>query len=255
MVSAAFTAGKKAKAHRIVLYGPAGIGKTTLAAWLEAPAFLDCEKGTKYLDVNADSVGSWAELRGKLAWLFKNPPAGIKTLVIDTITAAEEFAKEHVIANRTTDKGKPVESIEGFGWGKGWKFIYEEFNGLLADIDRIVEAHGISVCLIAHEVTSPVPHPGGEDYLRWEPNLYGGDKKGNASTRNRLKGWADFVLFLGYDLDVQGGKASGAGTRTIYPFELPTHIAKTRVPCDIQTFDLSDPGRIWRELGIHTPTT
>lgn len=242
-----------AGADRSVIFGTGGIGKSTLAAFLPAPLFLDVEGSTKKLNVTFDKElrmePTWAMLRGKLAAIASSPPQGVKSIVIDTATTAEELAKEHVIATRTTDKGKRVDSIEGFGWGKGWQFCYDEFNGLLADLDRIV-AQGIHVCLIAHEVASPVPNPAGEDFIRWEPHLYSGDKKGRGSVRERVKNWAEHVIFVGYDVFVEEGKGQGSGTRTIYTQELPTHIAKSRTKQISLSFTLEDPGAIWRELGI-----
>ena len=243
-------------AESIVIYGPGGIGKSTLAAWLPAPLFLDVERGTVKLDVDRDSsLVDWLGLRGRLASINASPPPGIQTIVLDTATVAEELAKEHVIATRraggTKGEGasRVVNSIEDFGFGKGWQYVAEEFNGLLADMDRLLRK-GLNVCLIAHEVASPVPNPGGEDFIRWEPHLYTGDKNKRGSVRDRVKQWANHVLFVGYDIHVESGKGRGSGTRTIYTVELPTHIAKSRTAQVAQPFEISDPGAIWRTLGI-----
>lgn len=243
------TSGVVKGAERIVVYGTAFGGKSTLCAFLPAPLFLDIEDGTQKLNVARDSASSWLELRGKVAAIAAKPPAGVRSVVIDTATVAEEFAKEHVIQTRTTEKDKAVESIEGFGWGKGWQFVYEEFCAFLGDLERIV-AQGLNVCLIAHDVSSPAPNPEGEEYIRWEPHLYAGDKKGRGSIRERVKQWADHVLFVRYDIAVDGGKAKGGGTRTIYTQEMPTHIAGSRTKQFSIAFDLTDPGAVWRELGI-----
>jgi hypothetical protein len=236
---------------RIVIYGTGGIGKSTLAAWLPAPIFLDTEKSTKKLPVAREYVGSWPELRGKIAAIEASPPQGARSVVIDTVSVAEELAREYVIETRRTEKGNAVDSIEGFGWGKGWKFVYEEFNALLADLDRL-NAKGLVVCLTAHVVAAVVPNPAGDDWLQWQPFLYPGDKKGDANIRNRVKNWAEQVLFIGYDTFVPDGtgKAQGSGTRTIYTGELPTHIAKSRSKALTISYDLQDPSAVWRELGI-----
>lgn len=248
-IALSFSSGVVTGSDRIVIYGTGGIGKSTLASFLPAPAFFDVEGGTRRLSVTRDRATTWPELRGKLAAIERQPPEGLRSIVIDTATVAEELAKEYVIAERVTEKGKRVESIEGFGWGKGWQFVFDEFNGLLADLDRIA-ALGLNVCLIAHDVASPVPNPAGEDFIRWEPHLYSGDKKGRGSIRERVKEWADHVLFIGYDVFVEEGKGQGSGTRTIYTQELPTHIAKSRAVQLSRSFDLQDPGAVWRELGI-----
>lgn len=235
---------------RIVIYGTGGIGKSTLAAWLPAPLFLDTERGTKKLNVTREYVGEWPTLRGKLAAIEAAPPQGVRSVVIDTVSIAEELAREFVIETRRTEKGNMVDSIEGFGWGKGWKFVYEEFNALLADLDRL-NAKGMIVCLIAHVVAAVAPHPEGMDFLRWEPALYPGDKKGDANIRNRVKNWAEQVVYIGYDVFADAtGKAQGSGTRTIYTGELPTHIAKSRNRTLTLSFNIEDPGALWRELGI-----
>ena len=244
-----FSSGVVTGADRIIVYGAGGIGKSTLCAHLPAPGFLDAERGTRKLNVARDNVNSWIDLRGKVNGIAAAPPSWMRSLVVDTATAAEEFAKEYVVATRKTEKGKAVDSIEGFGWGKGWQFVCDEVNGLLSDLER-VQDQGINVCLIAHEIASPVPNPGGEDYIRWEPHLYSGDKKGRGSIRDRVKQWADHVLFVGYDVHVEDGKGQGSGTRTIYTKELPTHIAKARGPQTSFAFTESDPGAVWRALEI-----
>jgi hypothetical protein len=244
----------KPLAHRVFLYGTTGIGKTTLAANLPAPYFLDVEESTRFLegtvyDKELRAAPTWELLRGKLAAIANDPPQGVRSVVIDSATVAQELAKEHVIANRKTDKGHTVDSIEGFGWGKGWQFVSDEYNGLLADLDRVI-AKEINVCLVAHEVDTPVPNPAGEDWIRWEPDLFAGDKKGRGSIRGRLKGWSDHLLFVGYDVRVDEGKGLGSGTRTIFTMELPTHVAKSRALQGSFDFRMEDPGAVWRELGI-----
>lgn len=238
---------------RTLVYGTGGIGKSTLCAFLPAPVFLDVERSTHRLNVARDTADDWPTLRGKLATIAATPPEGVRSVVVDTATVAEEFAKEYVILTRKARRtGMPdvtVDSIEGYGWGTGWQFVYDEFCGMLADLDRIA-AKGLHVCLIAHEVASPVPNPAGEDFIRWEPHLYSGDKKGRGSVRQLVKNWADHVIFIAYDVDVREGKGRGVGTRTIYTQELPTHIAKSRAKQLTMSFDLQHPDAIWRELGI-----
>lgn len=236
-------------ADRIVIYGTGGIGKSTLASYLPGPLFLDLDDGTRKMDVVRDRVSDWRALRGKLAAIIAAPPTGVRTVVLDSITKAEERAAEYVVETRRTEKGDLVDSVDSFGWGRGWTFVYDEFCALIADLDR-VNAKGIAVCLIAHVVSTPVPNPTGEDFLRWEPMLYPGDKRGKGSVRELVKNWADHMLFLGYDVFVRDNRGLGSGSRTTYTGEMPTHLAKSRTKAVAMPFDISDPGAVWRELGI-----
>jgi len=234
---------------RIGIYGPSGVGKSTAAAWLPAPVFLDLERSTKKIAATRDLVHEWSELRGKVRTFSEAPPDGARSLVIDTATVAEELAKEHVIEWRLTEKGKRVDSIEGFGYNKGWQFVYDEFVALLADLDRVAD-QGFNVALIMHDIASEVPNPDGEDFLAWRPLLYAGDKRGKANIAKLVTNWLEHLVFIGYDIAVTEGKASGAGTRTAYTQQLPTHIAKSRTKQLIQPFTLEAPGSLWTELSI-----
>src|SRR6185436_2846946 len=148
------------------------------------------------------------------------------SIVLDSGTKAEELAIAHTLATVPHEKGGRVNSIEGYGFGKGYQHVYETFMLLLADLDRLIEK-GKNVGMICHECISDVPNPAGEDFLRYEPHLQC-PKSGKASIRNRVVQWADHVLFLGYDVFAEDGKGKGSGTRTIWPQERPDHVAKSR---------------------------
>src|SRR6185436_20399049 len=91
------------------------------------------------------------------------------SIVLDG-TKAEEYAIAHTLANVPHEKGGRVSSIEGYGFGKGYQYVYDTFLLLLADLDRLVE-RGKNAVLICHECVSDVPNPAGEDFLRFEPHL------------------------------------------------------------------------------------
>lgn len=228
------TSGIQSKYQRIVVYGPGGVGKSELCANLNQvgvkPLFLDIGNGTSFLNVDRVSdITTWADLRAVLH--EPNIWKGYGAVIIDDLTKAEELAAEWTLANvpkeRKDGTKETVSSIEGYGWGKGLTHVYETFLLLLGDLDKHVR-EGRQVVCIAHECTANVPNPGGEDFIRYEPRLQS-PASGKSSVRHRVKEWADHMLFIGFDLFVrENGKATGAGTRTIYPVEMPTHWAKSR---------------------------
>jgi len=222
-----FEAVPKQNGHRIGLYGPGGIGKTSLALLAPPPVrFMDLDDSLGVLGVEAERVAgdlSWTGIRTALqapGW------EDTRTIVIDSATAAEERCAAWVIANVPHDKGHAVKRLEDYGYGKGYQHIYETWLLLLADLDRHIR-EGRNVVLTMHDCTATVPNPAGDDYLRFEPRLQT-QPGGKASVRYRVREWLDHLLFIGYDVEVNKRKGKGSGTRTIYPAEMPFCMAKSR---------------------------
>ncbi len=233
--------GRISGAQRVVIYGPGGVGKSTLAALAPNPVFLDIEGGTREMDVpRVSGIESFADVR---ACLQSGALDGFGTVVLDTATKAEEMAVAYTIQHTPHEKGHYVTSLEGYGFGKGYQHVYDTFLLLLADLDRQVRA-GRNVILIAHDCIADAPNPVGEDFIRFEPHLQA-PKSGKASIRNRVVQWADHVLFVGYDVIAKDGKGKGSGTRTIWTYELPDHIAKSRTVAEALPFASAQDGAIW----------
>jgi hypothetical protein len=232
-------------AQRVLVYGPGGIGKSTLARLSANPVFLDIENGTRFLDVSRISgIDDFGSLR---ACLQSNALDQFKTIVIDSVTMAEQMAVAHTLKTVKHEKGHSVNSVEGYGFGKGYQHVYDTFLLLLQDCDRHIRADR-NVILIAHDCVADVPNPVGEDYIRYEPHLQS-PKSGKGSIRNRVIQWADYVLFVGYDVISEDGKGKGGGTRTIFTTERPDHVAKSRTNIDTLPFERPDDDTIWKNIG------
>ena len=224
-----------ATAQRIGIYGPGGIGKTSLACRAPGPvAVFDFDNSLPVLkpslaglDIKVvQDVATWTDLREAL---HSNMWSGVKTILIDSLTRAEQLGIAHTLATVKTEKGASVTSVEGYGYGKGYKHVYETMLNILGDLDQHVR-EGRNVVLICHDCTASVPNPEGEDYIRWEPRLQANN---NGNFRLAVKEWLDHLLCVRYDVAVNldekdKGKASGSGTRTIYPLEQAVHMAKSR---------------------------
>lgn len=238
------TSGKIQGAQRILLYGPGGIGKSTLASLAPGAVMIDLEDGTREIDASRINIDTFQELQ---ACLRSDALDNCGTVVIDSATKAEEMALAHTLETVKHEKGHEVTNIEGYGFGKGYMHLYDTFLLLLQELDAQIRK-GRNVILIAHECVETVPNPLGEDWIRYEPHLQS-PKSGKGSIRHRTKNWADHVLFVGYDVITDDGKGRGGGTRAIYPAELPTHVAKSRVlpPAPLPFIDANDDG-VWRLL-------
>lgn len=242
-----FTLGRIADsdAHRIVIYGTGGIGKTSLACRLgkiRGPVgFIDLDDSLprlkhKLTDIDirpANGIERWQDLRDAI-----NAPiwSEVKTLVIDTATRAEEMASNWVLDNVPHEKGHKISRMEDYGFGKGVTHLFDTFLCLFGDLDAHVRA-GRNVILICHDITSTVPNPTGEDFLRWEPRLQHPNSQ-KSSIRLKCKEWSDHLLYVGYDLVVdKNGVAQGSGSRTIYTSERPWCMAKSRTIADTVVYE------------------
>jgi len=240
------------KGQRIVIYGPGGIGKTSLACCAPGKsAMIDADESipalrSRFAEMGTavpENVGAtdWDSMRKALqspGW------DGVQNIILDSITKIEEWAVAHTIENVRHEKGQKVKSVEDYGYGKGFQFVFDTFLPLLGDLDRHARA-GRNVILIAHDCISNVPNPEGDDWIRYEPRLQS-PSSGKASIRLRVREWCDQMLFIGYDVVAKDKKGSGSGTRSLYASELPHCMAKSRTWSG--KLDLEDGVNPWPQI-------
>lgn len=204
---------------------------------------MDVENGSRFLNVTrVGDILTWEELRGVLHDESMLAPYG--AVVIDSFTKAEELAIAHTLATVPTEGGEFVDKIEGYGYGKGYVHTYETFLKILGDLDSIVR-RGKHVIVICHDFKASVPNPYGEDWIRFEHRMQETPK---APLRSRVFEWCDHFFYVGYDVSVtKDGKGKGAGTRTIYPSEMPTHKAKSRDVANPIVYRDGEPD-LWKVL-------
>mgnify|MGYP001310845247 CR=1 FL=1 len=219
------SSGRIPRPQRVILFGPGGVGKTTLASLAPEPLVLDIDKGSSHLSVpRVEGIETWEHLRAALSDRALLEP--FKTIIVDSGTKAEEYALAWTLANIPHEKGQLVQRVENYGFGKGLQHLFDTFLLLLADMDRLIDS-GKNVVLVCHECVNDAPNPQGEDFQRYEPRLQS-PKSGKASIRDRVFEWADWVGYVAYDVVSQDGKARGNGTRTVYFDARPTWRAKGR---------------------------
>ena len=211
--------GVQRTAIKTLIYGPEGIGKSTLAAMWPNPIFIDLEGGTNQLPVvRLETPSSWSMLRAELT-AIKNREVPCSTVVIDTMDAAERMCAEYIMAR----DGK--KSIEEWGYGKGYTILQEEFGRLL-DYLTDTAASGINVVVLGHSTMRKFERPDESGaYDRFELKL-------TKQVSPMVKEWADMVLFCDYKTYVETNKAGKAkatgGARVIRTTHAPTWDAKNR---------------------------
>lgn len=218
------TSGVIQSAKKVLIYGPEGIGKTTIASKFPGVVFLDTEGGSKAMNVSRfDAPKNWNDIIDTVEYVIKNPEC-CKTLAIDTADWAEMFCIKY-----TCEKAN-MKGIEDFGYGKGYVYVMENFKQLLDQLDRVIEA-GINVVFTAHAKMRKFEQPDEMGaYDRWETKL-------SKQVAPMIKEWADMVLFANYktyvveDDKTKSKKAQG-GKRVMYTTHNPCWDAKNRYGLD-----------------------
>lgn len=222
--------GPRLKAPKVVLYGVGGIGKTTWAAGAPNPIFLFTEEGQGALDVArfeprpSDPVlQTWEELMAAVQLLY-NEKHDYRTVVIDTLDFAEPLLWKY-----TAEKhGK--NTIEDWGFGKGYVFAVDEARTLLAWLDALRNHKGMAIVILAHSETKRFESPDAESYDRYKLRL-------QDRFAALVHDWSDALLFANYKSDVVRDKeafnqerrrAVGLGQRVVYCEERPAFWAKNR---------------------------
>lgn len=243
------TAGGQHNAFRLGIYGPEGIGKTSLARLCPGIVFANVENAVEYADtqyvrginVPDDPAASWINLRSWIQSLSNG------VYCIDSVTRAEDWCTAHVIKNKKSNEGKNAsDSIEDFKYKAGALFVVEEFRRFISDIDNAY-LRGASFVMIAHNRVAKIKNPDGSDFIRNEPRLFENDKLSN------ILQWVQFLdelLFIDLDKSVDKGKATGYGSRQIYLDTSPTRFTKARtLPKQPISFEEGHT-EIWKLLGV-----
>ena len=159
------TSGRVARPQKVVIYGPEGIGKTSLAAQCKDPVFIDTEGGTAHLDVRrTQKPQDWEELISLIKDIAATPDI-CQTLVIDTADWAEAMCTE-AVCKKYNQPG-----IESFGYGKGYSYLAEEFSRLLLACNEVILS-GKNVVITAHAKMRKQELPDEQGaFDRWELKL------------------------------------------------------------------------------------
>ncbi len=217
--------------QKTLISGVQGLGKGVFASTHDAPIMARIEDGAGNLDVPTfpNLIEAFADVEAVITELHKEHP--YKTLILDTLDWLEPIVWAKQVADMpTNEKDNQVQTIEDYGYGKGYGFAMKWWRYLAGGFDSLRLNKGMAIILIAHVEVKRYDAPDIEPYDRYQIKLH---KLAAAFWQE----WADMVLFcnykkriektdVGFNKEVRRG--SGSGERVIYTEERPAFLAKNR---------------------------
>jgi hypothetical protein len=240
--------GRIASPPRVLIYGPEGVGKSTLAADAPKSVLGDAEAGSKHLDVEryyfrpgepetGYILRSYQELLDACdALLVADHDFG--SFVIDPISRVEALLWRHILdrdgKRSSRKKDGELDSIEDYGYGKGYQFALDEWRNLCEKLDRLNSQRRMTIVLVDHATVRTFKNPEGEDFDRYNLRVH-------EKTAAFLREWVDVLGFFTYETVVDSerdrrGKRIGrpkglsTGRRVLRVTRTAAYDAKSRIP-------------------------
>lgn len=188
--------------QKIVVYGESGLGKSSLAMLAPDPVFIGIDDGARNLrhPVSGEPVKAVLGIESFRDFLDAIRQPGLltkgQTLVIDTGTMLEELSEAYIFETITTDGGKTVSSLEGYGYGKGYRHALETMTMVLQELEARFIRKGIHVLILAQESAATMANAEGLDFLVAGPKFHHNKQ---CSTRLKVQEWADHVLRISFE--------------------------------------------------------
>ena len=229
---ASILTGAKPGPRRMLVYGTAGIGKSTFATCAPSPIVIQTEDGLGEIDTHKFPVAqSLAEVMASLAALYTEDHP-YRTVVIDSLDWLERLIWLEVVKRKpTTEKGRLVTSIEDYGFSKGYTYALEPWQEIIEGLNALRNDRQMMIILLAHAKIERFENPETDAYDRYSPRL-------NKHASAVIQEWCDEVLFATYKVhtrqtdegfDNTRTRGIGTGDRILRTTERPAHMAKNRL--------------------------
>lgn len=220
---------RKSPPVRMVVYGTAGVGKTTFATRREGTIVLPTEDGLSAIgDVDAFPVAkSFDDVMSAIGELA-SADHEYKHLVLDSADWCEKLI-EMQVARENGLKEFNIQAKE-LAYGRGNKAVGDKWREILEGFDFLRNTKGMAITIVAHSQVKRFDDPTTDAYDRYLLDL-------NKESAAVVSEWADIIGFAGFRISVKeeqvginGKKKRGLsdGSRYLYTQERPAWVAKSR---------------------------
>lgn len=234
--------GRRTRPVFLFVYGVDGVGKSTFAANAPKPLFIDVEGSTDEMDVERIPEPEdrpsfkWTNLLGTVRAMVGGALPDYKTLVIDTVDAAEALLFAHICA----EQGAPT--IGDVPYGRGYDIALDAWRELVAALEQLQTKRGMHVVLLGHSQLKTFKNPMGDDFDRYIVKMH---EKAAAFLRERAFGvyFANYETFADKDKKTKRVRGISTGARLLYTQRTGAYDAKDRyslpeqIPLDWSDFE------------------
>lgn len=212
------------KPPRITMHGGPGIGKTTFAASLPSPVFIQTEDGLGHLDVPAFPLAQSYDAVIEAIGALYAEDHDFGTLVIDSLDWLEPLIWDKVC------KDHSIPSIEHLGYGKGYVEALGYWRQVLAGVTALRDEKNMIVCMIAHSQVVRIEDPTQPGYDSFSLKLH---KRASALVDE----FSDIILYAclrtmvkteDTKFNAKRARAVTTGDRIMHAVGQPAYTAKNR---------------------------
>ena len=207
---------------KVLIYGVAGVGKSTFGANSDNPIILSTEGKVLRSDVDEIKISSWKDLC-KITQSLIDEAHEYKTFVLDSADWTERILHAYIVGEFGKGRARSMKTVGG-GYGAGYVKAEETLRKYLRLLNDLQDKKDMNVIITAHYQIKRVKDPDAEhDYDAYE-------LKCHEKFSQVLREWVDEQFFVRFKIDFQESeehtKAIGSNERIAYTTMKPSYQAK-----------------------------